>query len=277
MFYWSGGLGHPIKNYELVEKGVTDMGWAITGYTPGRFPMASVMELPFLFDNGLSGTRATWEMYEKFINPEFKDVHVLTLSNTGPTDIITAKKPVRKLEDLKGLRIRAIGAGPTSTMKHLGAAPVAISIVDCYEALQKGTIDGMLVATAPLLAMRLYEVVKYVTEVGIYSESFYYVINKKKWMSISPEDRKIISEISGARLSEMGGRSFDQESDFVKGTILPKAGIEMIRLSKEERERWKKSAAPVDDEWLKDMESKGLPGKKLLEAARQLSEKYSEK
>jgi TRAP-type C4-dicarboxylate transport system substrate-binding protein len=274
VFYWSGGLGHPLKNFDLVRSGVADMGWAFPSWTPGKFPMTSVLELPFLFENATQAALVSQEMYELHLKEEYKEVHLLTLSNTGPTDIIMSKEPVRKLEDMKGKKIRALGAIPTRIIQNLGAVPVPLSIIDMHEGLERGTIEGSMIGTQPIKTYQLMEVIKYVTDAAIHSQVFYYVMNKKKWMSISEKDRKAIMEISGIKLAKMGGNNFHREDIDTKTNFLKKFNIKVIKLSKEERARWKGKVKPVIDWWIKDMESKGLPGKQLYDEALRLSIKY---
>lgn len=275
VFYWAGGLGNPMQNYDLARKGVTDIGWTFASYYPGRFPMTSVMELPFQFNTGLEASRANWEMYEKHLREEYKDVHLLTLASTPPTDIWLTKKEVRTLEDLKGLKIRVAGQMPTMMINYLGATPVLMHISEVYEAMQRGTIDGVFVGRSPMMTFRFHEVTKYGVEANIFCQNYFYVMNLDKWNSLPPDIQKIMNEVSGMHHAELNGKGFDDEADFVTQKLLPKAGVQVYKLPPEEQARWVKAIDPIYDWWLKEMGSKGLPAKNLVEEVRRLSAKYT--
>jgi TRAP-type C4-dicarboxylate transport system substrate-binding protein len=211
------------------------------------------------------------------LKPEYKDVHLLTLASTGPTDIWTSKKQVRTIEDLKGLKIRVAGTMPTMMIKALGATPVFMHIRDVYEALERGTVDGVFVGRSPMMAFRFHEVVKYGIEVSIFSQTYFYVMNLDRWKSLPPDLQKIMNEVSGMHHAELNGKGFDAEKAFVTQKIFPKSGVQVYAPPQAELERWKKAIMPIYDWWVKDLESKKLPAKKLLEEVQRLSKKYSGK
>ena len=68
---------------------------------------------------------------------------MLLFYSTGPQIISTVKKPVKTLEDLKGLKIRATGR-PADILKAVGGTPVGVEMADMYDGLQRGVVDGVL-------------------------------------------------------------------------------------------------------------------------------------
>ena len=186
--YYSQTLAKAPDIWNAVKTGVADMGWCFHGYWPDMTPLADVITLPSLpIKSAEKGSEVLWKLYEKYpsIQNHFKDVHVLMLWTSHPYILITTKKQVKTLEDIKGLKIRVTGGPPTEQMKALGAVPVLMPMPDTYLALDKGVIDGMGAPWEPILAHRLYEVVKYYTIVPLSAVYFSMPINKQKWESLT--------------------------------------------------------------------------------------------
>jgi TRAP-type C4-dicarboxylate transport system substrate-binding protein len=274
--HWSQTLGKTVEQYNTAVKGVADVTWGYQSWSPGRFPLSSGLELPFLFPSGIAASRAIWEMYStsKYLKPEYTDVKVLGLSAMDPKNIFMAKKPVHTLSDLKGMKIRCQGIVETKTVESLPATPVAMMITEVYTALERGIVDGTLIATAPINTFRFDRVLKYATEVSLGCGTFFLVMNRKTWDSLPPDVQNKIDEVSGSRISEIGGKSFDIESAEA-WKLLAEHGVERYRLPPDEFKRWKEAVAPLYDWWVDDMQAKGLPGKEVFGEILRLSEKYS--
>ena len=133
------------------------------GYWPEQTPLSDVMSLPFLpIKSAEKGGEVLWKLYEKFpsIQKEYGDIQPLVLYTTSPNFLITSKKQVKTLEDMKGLKIRVLGGPPTEMAKALGAVPAVMPMPDLYQALDKGVFDGAAVPWEAIHAFRLYEVAK---------------------------------------------------------------------------------------------------------------------
>jgi len=263
--------------WNAVKSGVADVGWAFHGYWPEMTPLADVIALPSLpFQSAEKGSEVLWKLYERFptIQKQFKDVHLLQMWTTTPYFLITAKKQVKTLEDIKGLKIRAPGGPPTDQMKALGAVPVLIPMPDNYLALQKGVIDGMGTVWEATYAFRLYEVVKYYTFVPLAASYFSMPMNKQKWESLPKEIQNAITSVSGLEGSRFWGRNFFDTVEEAVLEHIKKGGHEMVRYTPppEELERWTRVAGePLWKEWVRKMEAKGYPeAQQVLNAALEL-------
>ena len=273
--YHGGTLTSSNKCYEGVVKGLSDIGQSVLSYTAGRFPLMEVVDLPcYTHHNNHLPTRIADDMWRKFQPKELSDVHVLYMHGAMLNMFYTANKPVRRLEDFKGLRIRSTGSS-AKLIEYLGATPVGISKADEYEAMQKGVVDGTIGAPASLKGWRIADVSKYsacVPRAG-YTNAQFVVINKKKWESLPPDIQKIFTEVSQEWVEKTADvwNAIDIESaEYGK-----KMGHQFIVPDEKEAARWERVLQPMFDEYVKRMESKGLPGKAALEYRRQLMEKYS--
>jgi len=261
MFY-GGTLTPADKCYEGVVNGIADIGWSVFGYSRGRFPLTEIADMPLGAKNSPVPTRLANEYYKKFRPKELDDVKVIYLICTGPS-ILHTIKPVTKLEDLKGMKIRS-GGLTAKVVAALGAAPVAMPIGEAYDALSKGVAEGTILPMEAMEGWRLGEVVKYSIEnYGSAPPGGQYVVmNKDKWNAMSPDVQKIVEKINEEWI-EKTGRAFD-EIDKSGRDYVQKLGNKIIPLSKEEDQRWTRAVRPILDQYVKDVKAKGLPGDEVL-------------
>jgi len=265
--------------WNAVKTGVADMGWCFHGYWADMTPLSDVITLPGLpFKAAEKGSEVLWKLYEKFpaIQNEFKDVHVLQLWASHPYFLITTKKQVKTMEDIKGLKIRVVGGPPTEQMKALGAIPILIPMPDTYLSLDKGVIDGMGAPWEAIQGFRLYEIVKYYTIVPLSAVYFSMSVNKQKWESLPKDIQQAITSVSGLEAAKFWGKNwFDTAREGVMERV--KAGnYQMVEYTPppQELERWTKVSEPLWKEWVKKMESKGRPeAQEILNATLDLLKK----
>jgi TRAP-type C4-dicarboxylate transport system substrate-binding protein len=160
--FTGGSLTPAPQIYDGVVKGISDFGLSVFAYSPGRFPVVSAVDNPLGFTNAFVATRVINGLNEKFKPKELSDVHVCYLFAHGPGELHTVSKPVKKLEDVKGLKIRATGTSQLIVWA-LGAAPVSMSQGETYDALKKNIVDGTLVPVEALEGFKQGEVLKYTT------------------------------------------------------------------------------------------------------------------
>ena len=110
VFFPGAILGPITEAYNMVKSGGVDCGTIVIGFHPGQFVLSEVIQLPFLgLQNAAVASRVYWGLYEKFpeFRAEYSGVKLLTPYCDAPTPIGT-NRPIRKMEDVKGLKIRAI-------------------------------------------------------------------------------------------------------------------------------------------------------------------------
>jgi TRAP-type C4-dicarboxylate transport system substrate-binding protein len=268
-------LGKAKDHYDMAMHGVTDIAFVIHGYTAGRFPLTSVMELPFLVPSAKIGSRVAWDLYEKkYLAPEYPGIKVLSFWVHSPGHIHMTKKSVRTLDDIKGLRLRSPGPQQTLLLKEFGVSPLTIPIPELYQALQRGMADGAVIPFSAIVDFKLYELVRFHTLADLYVMTMSLVMNQKAWEGLPPDIQKAIEEIAGFRTSEMAGASYDKY-DVLGKEAAKKVGAEIYALSPDEKKKWVDRSKPLVDKWITDTEAKGLPGRKVFEEATQLLGKYS--
>ena len=273
VFYHSGTLTSPANIYEGVVKGISDIGQSVFSYTRGRFPLMEVVDLPGYPMNAVVPSLVAQEIYKKFQPKELNDVHVLYLHAHMPGIYFMAKKDVKRLEDMKGLRIRAAGLA-ARMIELLGGTPVAMPKGDQYDAMQKGVVDGTVGAPNEFKGWKLAEVSRTSTWVpkAAYLNAMFVVMNKKKWNSLPPDVQKVLTDVSST-WTEYTGKAWNQiDIDGVKYGRTFKHTFNYV--SAQEEARWGNALRPMYDEWIKSANAAGLPGKEAVEYRQQLVEKY---
>ena len=267
-FFPGGALGKTPDHYDLAEKGITDISYTLHDYTPGRFPMTSVFELPFIIKSATKTSKAMWRVYETFpeFREEYKKVKVLALFCHPAGNFNTIHKPIKTLDDLKGMKFRTASPFVTDALKIFGAVPVNMPITEAYTALERGVVEGTVLPWEGNFVFKLADLLKYSTETDFYTMTMMVVMNKRKWDSLPEDIQKIIDETTGMAMSAEAGRVYDQTNEPMK-RLCEKKGMQSLELPIEEENKLEKLTLPLRDKWVKDMEAKGLPGQAVLDAA----------
>ena len=239
-----------------IIKGIADIGYTNVDYSPGRFPVTEVCVVTLGYPSAWVGSQCMNDFYQRFKPKEWDGVRPLWFNACNPYLINTAKKPVRKLEDLKGQIIRAPGRYG-DVVKALGGTPAPTPMAEVYEAISKGVNDGVFTPYETLKTFKFAEVVKYTTASwqvgGVYD--FYVAMNKDTWKKLPPDIQAIFTEVSGMfrERYQLMWNSIDFEGiEFAKAK-----GVEIIELSPEEAARWKTAADVAIEGYVKEMVGKG--------------------
>jgi len=248
-----------------VIAGTADIGCLCMAYQPGRFLVTNATALPLGFPDATVASLTLWDVYRKHKPEEFSKVKVLTMFTCAPAHIYT-KKPVKNLEDLKGLELRASG-GVAEVLKALGAAPVGMPQSEAPEALQKGVVKGAASSLETLMDFKYAEMCRYVTILNGPIYPFSVVMNMDKWNSL-PKDVQEVMDGLGTEQAWWTGNYMDKHVNESVEWSKKNYNIEIIELSGTEMARWNKLMEPLIDKWITDATAKGLPAKTILKDIR---------
>ncbi len=270
--------GTPPQLIDQAIDGTVDVVWTVVGYTPGRFPRVEVFELPFMMTNADATSRAYWDLFEKEMkDTDFKDVHIVGTWVHGP-GVIHTKTPVAKLDDMKGLKLRAPTRIITGLLGELGATAVGLPVPAVTEALSKGVIDGAVIPWEVTTALKVPELVGNHTEFGgdnaLYTTAFVLAMNKDRYESLPDDLKKVIDDNSGQEFSAFAG-STQASADGPARQIAVDRNNNIITLDADEVARWQEAAQPVYARWIEEVKAKGVDGQALIDEARALIDKYT--
>ena len=272
--YMSGALHGPRDGFKACVADITDTTHGYPLWQPASFQLSHVLDLPFAFPNVYVASYVSEELYPQYFKKEYEKMGVyLVNSHTISPYHILSKKPVRKIEDLKGVKIRS-GGGPVADMlKRLGAVPVVITTAEVYNAFQRGTVDAVLLYDSGFTSFRLHEIGKYRTPLGVNLAATPYCLNRKTFDNLPKDLKRLFYNLERIN-SQMAAEGYDY-ADKQALDIMHKAGVETITLPPEELARWKTAVEPLWEEFITKNEALGLPARQLVKDLQALSQKYS--
>jgi TRAP-type C4-dicarboxylate transport system substrate-binding protein len=240
------------------------------GYVSGRFPLGDVVNLPLISDKGKAASIAFWRLYKSgLLEEEFKDVVPLQVV-AYPQAGLHMKGAPPSLNDLRGLKIQAGGKVLSNTVSRLGATPISLSVVELYEALQRGTVDGTAIHYMTFPTFKFDEVTSYHIDFPLSSWPIILAMSRKRYDALSPAARKVLEDNGGERQSAIWGDFYDQLDQSSRAAVEAKKGRHTIVVpSKEVADAWKAKISPVLDDWAKSVKG----GEEVLRAYRAEIEK----
>jgi TRAP-type C4-dicarboxylate transport system substrate-binding protein len=258
----------PPGTFDAVRNGLADISFTVHGYTPGRFVLPQMAELPFLGDSAEAVSVAFQRAYAKYpaFAEEHKGVKVISVFTHGPGIVFNTKRPIVKVDDLSGLKFRVGGGMVNEISKTLGMNATLKPSTESYELLSTGVMDGTLFPAESVEAFKIDKVVRYGTVFpgGLYNTSFVFMMNQARYDKLDPAGKKAIDELSGEVAARMFGRGWDRV-DRRGMAFMQASGVQFNKadaaLIKSVRER----TAPLEEGWIKAAETRGLKdAKKVL-------------
>jgi len=272
----SAQMGPTPQHYDFARTGQADVTWFLHGGTPGRFPLTEIVNLPFMVGSAEVGIKVLndSQLRAKYLDAEHKGVKILMLLTHQPGGPHTTRKPIRTLDDFKGLRLRFASPTVRDFVQALGAAPMGVQPTEVSDQLQKGTLDGAFMDYGGAgIAFKLGGIIKYSTELYSYVTSFGIAMNQDFWNKLPPDLKKLVTDSVTGKEKEVG-QAWDA-LDVPGKKFLVDGGAEAIRFSPAENARVRKIGAEVSEAKVKELEGKGLPARAVYNMMRSLAEKHS--
>jgi len=254
-----------------VQTGQADIGCISLPYYPGVFPAMSAVNLPVAFSSTRVSSLTMWDLYQKHQPAEFKDVKVLTLFTSAPSNIMS-KIPVKKLSDLDGVELRASGS-ILKILSGLGAQGVGMPMSQTPEALQKGVVKGMVSSFDVLKDFNFAEICRFETITNLPVYPFAVIMNKARWNALPAEVKKVLEDL-GREQSEWTGNYLDSHIKNSLAWSQEKYQVEVFELTDAEHAKIKTLGAPLVDAWKANAAKAGLDADAILADMLALKAKY---
>ena len=252
----------PTATFDAVRDGLADLSFSVHGYTPGRYVMTQMAELPFLGDSSEATSIAYQRMFDKYLSKsnEMKGLKVLAVFTHGPGIVFNTKKPINSLADLQGLKFRVGGGMVNEIGKALGANVTLKPAPESYELLSSGVMDGTWFPAESVESFKIDKVIKHKTTIpgGLYNTSFAFVMNEGTWNKIPKADQAAIEKLSGEAAARLFGRGWDSV-DRRANAFMQTAGVTHTVASKAFVDEIRARTAPLEQKWIADAKAKGLP------------------
>lgn len=251
----------PPGTFDAVKNGLADVSFTVHGYTPGRFVATQMAEFPFLGDAAEPISVAFDRIARK--NPaiiqEHQGVHPIAFFTHGPGIVMTTKGAVTKMEDLQGQKWRVGGGIINDMTKAMGMNATLKPAPENYELLSSGVMDGTLLPAESMVSFKIDKLIKNVTLFpgGLYNTSFVLMMNQARYDKLTPEEKKAVDDISGEVAARIIGRQWDSFDKRAHEAIKAN-NIQVTRADEKFVSEVKAKVAPIEANWAKSAEAKGL-------------------
>ena len=270
---WSQTVHSAREGRKAVRTGLSDHAPCFSLYTARDYDMVGGLGLPFLFNNSHEAVATAEHLYPKYLKEEFEKYQVLIMreAHTSPYNLYN-NKPVRTLDDVQGMKVRAGGGTHSAIVNALGATQVGMPAPDIYPAMQRKTIDGIHFNDAAALTFRLNEVAKYRTLNGFNVLTVEYCLSKDFFDDL-PADLQVVVNNWGRQMAIAEAVGFyDYGGVEAVEKMGELTGLETVKLT--DIDRWKEAVAGVEQKWIDDTNAKGLPGGEFIAAVKETAKKY---
>ena len=262
----SSPLGLLANQFEQVRSGIVDIAHSVGSLPAGRFPRMSIVGMPFLASSAAAGTRLLWHLFPRHLAPEFAEFKVLALHADAGGLLHTRDRPIERLEDLVGLRIRTPNPLISEMIRRLGAEPVPLAPPEIHAALETGIIDAAAMPWDVVLYTRTEELFRCHLDTRLYVSPLYFVMNRGRYESLAPDLQAAIDNVSGEALVDRFGAWWASwEAEGIAEVVA--RGHTMTRLDETERQHWQTAVAPAIDAHLERLAGEGIDAKTIYAAA----------
>lgn len=263
--YMGGEIGPgPTEQYNRALEGVADIAFGLPGYTAANFPKTLLTELPGVI-TAENGTERMLANLDK-LSDEYKRVVLLGLWNNAPNLLLTGEKPIRSLDDVKGLKIRVPSRNAGLVVEAWGATPVSMPATEIYNAMQTGVIDGAMIDATALKAFKLAEVTKYITEgMDTTMSAFFLIMNRDSFGDLTGDQQKIVLD-AGRTAAVAGNKAWLAVAGKALSDFAGTAGKEVIALTPDQVAKFNAASSATVDKIIADADAKGLKASAFVQA-----------
>ena len=246
----NGALGRNLaQQAQLIDSGVQDIGFVVPGITPGRFPDNVVLELPGLFDNMKEATLVYTSLTAAHKLRGYDDFYVIDEFATPPFSI-NLRKPIKDIDELKGLKIRAGNSTEANMLKELGAVPILIPVNEIAEAVGRGTIDGTTAQPQTIVDFGIDRVTSFHYMAHLGPSPLAELMNRKVFESLPPQGQDAIRKYSGGWFADKYLTVMGPIMDGYMRRLRSDPKHTVVEPSAEDQRKWDAAVQRVIDAWV---------------------------
>ncbi len=232
-----GQLADPKATYQAAADGLIQAGLGISTYVPNLAPSATAIYSTVVFGNDVvAATGAALEtltLHCPSCTAEFKKANLVPLAGwTTSAYKLACREPVKSMADLKGKRVRATG-GSAELMSMAGAVPIAATLPEAVNLLQRGGMDCQFGVNSWLKVFGYADFAKYQTDypLGITGPAIGLMMNRDTWNKFTPEQKKIHMKYAAQISASLAIGQFIDEDEEILGTLIKDKGLQVLKVS----------------------------------------------
>jgi TRAP-type C4-dicarboxylate transport system substrate-binding protein len=264
--------GKPNELYKQARNGSADIVWTVAGYTPGVFPRTEVYELPTVHRGSSLATSIAIRENFDLIKDDYKKIKPLLIHTHAGNALHMTEKRVRKVADLKGMKLRTPSRTGAWLIEALGAEPVGMPMPGFPQALSKKAVDGGLIPFEVFPPFKFHQLTEFSAEGAkgdrFGTSVFLLLMNKDRFNSLSKELQDLIEESFNMDMVKQVGQIWmDVEKPGMKMQENSK-NSEIAKYNDKTMAEFNAVGQKVVNRWIKEVSKKGINGDKLVEEAR---------
>ena len=266
----------PADGFKACVTGISDYTPGYVTYQPGSFRLLHATQLPFLFPTPQVASLVMEELYPKYFKEEYErmGVYLAHIDCTSPYNIIS-KTPIRRLEDLRNIKIRSTGGIVADIFRELGAAPVALAASEVYTALQRGVVDAVALSISDMASYRLQEIGPFYTRIDLNVLALHFCLSRRGFDSLPPDLKEQFYRLLRIRSQIAVQNYYSGPGDDRAYAAMRDGGVEIIDLDEEERTRFREAVAPLRERFIAEHEAEGLPARACIDEMQALAIEYA--
>lgn len=249
-------LGAAPDHYDMTRDGIADIGYVNPGYQAGRFPIYSLIEIPFHANNAVGGAQALHEWYEPIAAQEMSDVY-FCLANPHDPGTIHSKQPIRVPADIEGVNVRPAHATMSRFVSMLGGGPVQVPAPEAREAIATGTADAITFPWNSIYIFGIDSETRQHLDMPFYISAQLLLINRDTYESMPEDLQQVIDDHCTPEWSRRFSEGWAENEAAGRQKMIESGEHTLYEPTEEEVQMWRDAAAPLLDEWKADVRAAG--------------------
>jgi TRAP-type transport system periplasmic protein len=242
----SGQLGGDLQTVSAIQGGTIDLTVLNAGLLVGQVKEFGLFDLPFLFESGKEADAVVDGPFGQKLSETLPAKNLVPLGfwELGFRNLTNSRRPVTKLEDIQGLKVRVVQSPLyIDLFNTLGANAVPLPFPELYTALEQKTVDGQENPVTLINTSKFYEVQKHLTLTRHTYNPQIVVFSKRVWDRLDAEEKKLIED--AAQEAKVFQRAFSREQETKALDAVKAAGMQVVELSAAEIGRIRDKVQPV--------------------------------
>lgn len=259
--YFNPGTLCPVGDiFNVAQKGAIDLAQNVAGSVPGMFPLITGVEMPMLFNSARSAVITSLVVLEsnELLQQEFKDWKVLNLGASAPRQLVSVRKPILTMADIKGMKVGVVNPQGGEAISALGGVPVVLPLNDMYLALQRGLVEAASLPIPTFRSTKVTEVAKHITIVDLGPGPVINLMNRKTYEALPAKAKEELDKLAGRPYGTMNSHFSDYYSVVDLDWVVKNHKVNVYKLDPEERARWAQAMTPVYEVWIAKTKKQGV-------------------
>ena len=258
-------LGKAVDHYDLARDGIAEMAMAPPGLNPGRFPIMTLSEIPFLMSDVKKGSADFHRWYANYADREMGDVKVCMIMMHDPGVLHTSGKAVRTPSDLAAMKIRPANGTIANFVSSQGATTVQAAMPEIRELVERGVTNGVTFPWNSIFLTKAEGLLTYHLDLDLYTAPNVFVMNKGFYDSLDDTQRAAVDDHCTPEWSSYMITSWADFDAAGKDRFAALDGHMIYSPTEKEIAQWHEAAQPQAERIFAGVKRFGLDGPTLLE------------